>query len=685
MTRSTCLRRLAALAVAGVSFCAPALALQPADDPFSVVRQSPAGTAAEVVEIPVYAPAGAFMSRAEYLAARGEIDNRVLRTRWRIERFDLDGTEQSGETREIVIGDDYVTEATDPGAAVIDFRQARILTRVATLTGPVMRNQPIIGHVHRQMDTFSFYTHNGELDEVTGPDGSRFERFWIEAAMGVRLADVPMVITATEDGATEVRRNADGAVILGLTPGVDGSAADVDLFRRWLRHTTPIHPDALNVMTTLNGIPARFGFIVFSPSSPDGRREVWTRLSAGESTARFPWPENLEAAMAADYAWQDPAVAPLVQAGFNAADLPAASPGEQAFLDAANTLASEGDKAGALLALYQASHHVGACPTRSADPLCTRISQLVAAGLGDAEFEQLMASLAALQSDRLAALEGLRPYLDRTDLAGAAANLLAAETLATLRTVDTAVAPDLDPLALFTASALADPYCSLTYWHAGRYAASQADVESAWMLFDIAVTLPASATTLPVREAAVMNAQLQDIAPNYFNAPATAPDVEAGTGADADADTDASPAADNGDDTALGTEAEAEADADADDTADPGSDTDAETDADAGSDDAGDTGLETEAESDANAGTDDTADPGAATGAETDADAGTDDTADPGSDTDAETDANTGTDDTGDAGLETEAETDADSDAGTDDAAAEEPVDAGDEALNGND
>ncbi|WP_417497024.1 hypothetical protein [Maricaulis sp.] len=673
MTRSTCLRRLAALAVAGASFCAPALALQPADDPFSVVRQSPAGTAAEVVEIPVYAPAGAFMSRAEYLAARGEIDDRVLRTRWRIERFGLDGTEQSGETREIVIGDGYVTEATDPGAAVIDFRQARILTRVATLTGPVMRNQPVIGHVHRQMDTFSFYTHNGELDEVTGPDGSRFERFWIEAAMGVRLADVPMVITATDDGATEVRRNADGAVILGLTPGVDGNAADVDLFRRWLRHTTPIHPDALNVMTTLNGIPARFGFIVFSPSSPDGRREVWTRLSAGESTARFPWPENLEAAMAADYAWQDPAVAPLVQAGFDAADLPAASPGEQAFLDAANTLASEGDKAGALLALYQASHHVGACPTRSADPLCMRISQLVAAGLGDAEFEQLMASLAALQSDRLAALEGLRPYLDRTDLAGAAANLLAAETLATLRTVDTAVAPDLDPLALFTASALADPYCSLTYWHAGRYAASQADVESAWMLFDIAVTLPASATTLPVREAAVMNAQLQDIAPNYFNAPATAPDAEAGTDADADADTDAdtdaSPAADNGDDTALGTEAEAEADADADadadDTADPGSDTDAETDADAGSDDAGDTGLETEAESDASAGADDTADPG--------------------SDTDADTDADAGMDDAGDAGLETEAESDADSDAGTDDDAAEGPVDAGDEALNGND
>ena len=496
--------------------------------------------AQDEVEIPAYTPAGAFLNRGNYLAARGATDERVLRTRWRIERFDLDGTVQSTETREVVIGDGYVTEATNPGAAVIDFKQERILTRVATLAGPVMRNRPVIGHVHRQMDTFTFYTRGGELDEVTGPDGSRFERFWIEAAMGVRLAEVPMLVTATETGASEVRRNADGAVILGISPGVDGSPAEIELFRRWLRHTTAIHPDALNVMNALTGIPARFGFIVFSPSSPDGRREVWTRLSAGESTARFPWPENLHAAAAADYDWPDARIAPLVQAGFDAAGLPAASPGEEVFLDAAQAAANAGDKAGALLMLYQASHHLGPCPARSAEPLCTRISQLVAAGLGDADFEALMATLAALQGDRAAALTGLRPYIGRSDLAGAAANLLAAETLAALRVTDSAHAPDLDPMGLFASSALADPYCALTYWHAGRYAASQADVESAWMLFDIASGLPAAGTTLPVREAAVMNAQLQAIAPNYFRPPPRQADAgtgtEAGTGPLAETD-----------------------------------------------------------------------------------------------------------------------------------------------------
>ncbi|WP_339742731.1 hypothetical protein [uncultured Maricaulis sp.] len=529
MIQLTRIFRLALTALAAMSLPALAYAQPAADDPFSVLQAHPAPASEPVTEIAIYTPAGAFLSRDAYLAARGVHDEQVLRTRWRVERFGLDGVSQSSRTAEVVIGDGYVTEVTDPGAAVIDFDQNRILTRVASLTGPVMRNQPVVGHVHRQMDTFTFYTHSGELAEVTGPDGSHFERFWIEAAMGVRLADVPMLVTTTDEGEQEVRRNADGAVIFGIRPGNAGTAVEADLFRRWLRHTAPIHPDALNVMTGLSGIPERFSYIVFSPSSPDGRREVWTRLSAGDSTARFPWPENLPAAPAADYDWPDTHLVPLVQAGFDAAAVPAASPDEQAFLDASRVAQDKGDQAGAFLILYQASHHLGACPARSANPICTRTSQLVAAGLGDAEFEQLLTTLAALQIDRMAALDGLRPYLDRTDLAGAAANLLAAETLATLRTGDPDIAPDLDPLILFAHSAQADPYCSLTYWHAGRLAASDGDVESAWMLFDLAAGLPAAATTLPVRETAVMSAQLRAIAPNYFGPILANPNGESAT------------------------------------------------------------------------------------------------------------------------------------------------------------
>ena len=316
-----CLLAFAASAVLPVS--SPAFATLQEVDPYSIVRAQPV-VQEEVEQTPLYLPAGAFLSRDAYLAARGDRDERVLRTRWRVERLALDGTPVSAHTSEIVIGDGYVTDVTDPQAPAFDFALDRILSRASTLAGPVMRNMPVVGHVHRQMDTFTLYTHGGQLEEVTGPDGSHFERFWIEAAMGVRLVDVPMEISTTEDGVTEVRRNADGSALLTVTPGIDGSDAEVDLFRRWLRHTAPIHPDALNVMIGLEGIPARFSYIVFSPSSPDGRREVWTRLSAGESNTIFPWPENLPAASATDYEWGAPEYAALVQAGLDAVNLGAA-------------------------------------------------------------------------------------------------------------------------------------------------------------------------------------------------------------------------------------------------------------------------------------------------------------------------------------------------------------------------
>jgi hypothetical protein len=52
------------------------------------------------------------------------------------------------------------------------------------------------------------------------------------------------------------------------------------------------------------------------------------------------------------------------------------------------------------------------------------------------------------------------------------------------------------------------------------------------MLFDLATSLPTAATTLPVREAAVMNAQLREIAPNFFGPPPPDPESEPASGMD---------------------------------------------------------------------------------------------------------------------------------------------------------
>ena len=462
-------------------------------------------------------PAGAWLDRAHYLERRGERSDDVLRTRWQIETTALDGRTMGTEQREIVIGDGYVAEPASDGRTVFDFAQNRILTRIALLDGPAVRNEPIVAHVHRQVSTFTYFTQGGELDEVTGPGGSQFERFWIEAAMGVRLSEVDLLQSENEDGHIALRRSEMGSEVFGFDPGEDGTAGAAALFRAWMRHALPIHPDALTAVPGEGGIPTRFTFLVFSPSSPDGRRETWTQLSLNPGEGAFPWPENIPPAPADAYEVTDPDITRLLTAGFGALQAPAAAATTDATLVAASEAAQRrADYAGAYLALYQIAQHAGPCRPGSDTPACNRMSQVTAAGLGNADFERLMNALSNMQSARLDALSYLRSQTHRTGFAGAAVNMLAAQSIAAQQAAEPDSLPDLSPMTYFAASAENDPYAPLTYWHAGRYAAAQDDIEAAWMLFEIARGLPDAHRLPPLGEASAMIERLQALAPDYF-------------------------------------------------------------------------------------------------------------------------------------------------------------------------
>jgi hypothetical protein len=519
------LRYLALPALALLLPATPALALAQAGQPdpgFSILAEQPGIPETTPDQTPPdmsaesYAVVGPHLDRDSYLALRGDTNNAVLRTRWQIVRTALDGTELAREQREIVIGDGYVTETGEAETVIQDFITSRTLTRTPALDGPVMRNEPFVSHVHRQMNTFAFYTRDGTLDQVTGPGGTAFDRFWIEAAMGVRLAEAGLVSTLSEDGVNEVRREPDGSPVFTHADDGLGAGRPAALFRGWLQHTVPVHPDALATLNNEAGIPAAFSFLVFSPSSPEGRRETWTRLSSFEDEAAFPWPEGLAPARADSYQIDDPAIRRLLQAGLDAATRPSAAPTEADFLAAANAAQRRADPSGAYLALYQISHHQGPCRGDSRAPVCSRISQITAAGIGNPGFEALMAAISAMQTDRPAAITTLREHLHRQGLEGAAANLLAAQALAAVRSNQPDAFADMNLPALFAASAIDDPYAPMAFWHGGRFVASQGDVETAWLLFDIARSLPAAASLPPSREAMAMSAQLQSLAPCFF-------------------------------------------------------------------------------------------------------------------------------------------------------------------------
>jgi len=489
----------------------------PAGDPFSIL----APVIEEESEAPALTgPAAGHLSQLEYLERRADRNNRVLRTRWSVQRSDLDGSAAISEERVVILGDGYAFEPSSDTLSIHDFALDRILNTVNSIDGQVMRNTPIAAHVHRQMDVFTGFTQGGELEEIPGPNGTRFERFWIEAALGVRLSPVSMTIHETETGETQIRRSPEGSSIFTFTSDSTGTTEQTDLFLRWMRHNLPIHPDALNAYAVSQGVPASFSFLVFSPNSPSGRIETWTRLNANSGNSAFPWPEDVTPATASSYNLENANYTALLSAGLSASSNPDNTPGESDFLDQAEAAQRRADRAGAYLTLYQASHHFGPCASRTESDICQRLGQATSAGLGDPQFESIMNTLSAMSTDRQAAMDGLQIHLHRPDFAGGAANLLSAQALAVLRSAGSQTHSSLTPALLFAKSAQADSYAPLTYWHAGRYAASQGHIKTAWLLFDIALSLSVSVVTAPVSEAEAMTSQLRSIAPRYFG-PAT--------------------------------------------------------------------------------------------------------------------------------------------------------------------
>ncbi|HAQ35829.1 MAG: hypothetical protein CMF74_09575 [Maricaulis sp.] len=286
-------------------------------------------------------------------------------------------------------------------------------------------------------------------------------------------------------------------------------------FRGWMRQALPIHPDAFVALDGSETIPERFSFVVVSPNSPEGRREIWTLAEVQDPEAVFPLPGGLTPAFGGAI---EP-VAASAQAALEA--LQNNNPPASADIaERAAELRGAGDMALAYLTLYQDSAHRGQCQMGGTDrPACAALGPLVAAGLGNAEFEALLSGLAGLSTgDAEAAYGAVLPYLDATGFAGAAANLIAGnELIAWAASADAdAQLPDRDPFALLTASAQRDPYAPAIYWHLAQahLAANRAD--AAWTLLDMGRALPGGADHELLRQAGILEARLKSVAPDFF-------------------------------------------------------------------------------------------------------------------------------------------------------------------------
>lgn len=289
----------------------------------------------------------------------------------------------------------------------------------------------------------------------------------------------------------------------------------VRVFKGWMRHALPVHPDAYAVFAEAEAIPQQFSFVVVSPNSPEGRREVWTLVAVEDPEAKFPLPDGLEPGF-------DGPLAPVADPAADAlrAIENANPPASSDITGTAQRLREEGELALAYLTLYQDSAHRGQCQMGdSARAACQAIGSIVAAGLGNAEFEALLTGLAGLTNgDAETAYNAVAPYLDASGFAGAAANLIAGnELIAWAASAGTdSDLPDTDPFVLLAQSADRDAYAPAIYWHLAQAHLAANHADAAWTMLDLGRHIPGGEQHELLRQAGVVEVRLQRLAPEFF-------------------------------------------------------------------------------------------------------------------------------------------------------------------------
>lgn len=480
---------------------------------------------------------GPHVGAADYEEVRGTRLGAGTRTTWSVSVRPLDaegavfvddedaGDGASATERRFIAGNGWAGDETEAGFTLNDFtarRQLRVNTDAGTFT-----NSSLYALARRNLDIYIFLSEGGQRETIEFGPGTSFDRFWLEAAMGVAASPAALSSTQTtgDDDSTVVtwlREGSDrviASVRYGSCDSLDGRTSRFLL--AGLGHKLALHPGLINALHERGEVPCAFSFVIISPDSPQGRIEHWTRegvepasidlSSYGALALTMPEADLLDAAM------MDVAVA---AAQGRSGDAPAAPE----FLAGIQELRSRGDYAGAYLLLAQEAAHFGPCPAETIGSeriACTSITSIIQSGLGNAALERAMEATDAVNDGaHRTAIENLRGFTSRLDGAGAAARTILANELLSMGPEGLAEYAHIDPVAFLEQALVIDPFAPDGYWHLGRRYLEVGAPEAAWTLFDLGRALPGREPTPLLRQATRVEESLLQLAPRLFGPPA---------------------------------------------------------------------------------------------------------------------------------------------------------------------
>ena len=419
---------------------------------------------------------------------------------------------------EAKLGADWAAWTGEDGAyTLVDHAAHRRLTIPAGEA--VLINTSLYAEARRRLDIYTGLSRGGQAEMINFGAAGEFDRTWLEAAMGLAANADILAIADTEAG-FEARLKGDPVFSADYGEGeatrcdaaaLTGEAAAGAMILA--RHAAPLHPDVMARLSKDARFPCAFDFTVYSPDSPDGRRESWS-LAPGEDGGPV-LPNDLELRL--------PEAALIGAAGETALKAARGDIGEApdmaSFFERVAALRSEGDFAGAFLTATQETHHFGPCPEETVGTgrlACSELNALTAAGIGDSEFERLLEGVnAARDGDPAQAVNRLANFIDREDAAGAAARILTADALIAWGREGLESRPDLDPGGLLAEALAIDPLAPAAYARLGRLYLQAGAPHAAWVFFDLGRALPGREPTPALAEIGELEARLAALAPGW--------------------------------------------------------------------------------------------------------------------------------------------------------------------------
>ena len=469
------------------------------------------------------------LSAPDYLALRGPQPLRQTLLVYSLSLQKMNG-QKVGENKTIRlnIGDDFVAIDNGKATKIYDFKLNRILSvtprprpaKGQMKTAAIFDNQSLFAKVYVNIFRINQATAGGSRTSLQLSKTLSLESFWIESALSwaVRADDTGMNI-AKADTALTIRRKGKEIYKARFDAHDFASPARRDAFLAFAHHEWPLHPLVLQKLYTYNAPPKSQTILTYSPSFPNGMRQVWTLSDRQEIRATFPLPKT--ASGPTEHAPLSPldlimrdAARNQARGGFVRA--------EDIMQKAKDALSRQHYKTAWVQAMRVLDYTNARCSDMPLPPACDIIE--AAAKAGQAEKDPVFslylkaASARETQTDlaRARLIKTLKPVLQKPDTP-ALLFRWAAMARARMKTARARLygVEDVKPADLLELSLAKDPYVPQTWIGLAQVLAAKREIVQSWNLYDV---LRAEIPTAPKPPLKIdlLEQKLRRMAPGYF-------------------------------------------------------------------------------------------------------------------------------------------------------------------------